>query len=120
MSRPPHRRRLRFGARLLHDESETVKHLDPIFAAPAPQPLDFAAAAMTQDPQLSWFVGRDAVKGRCTISASVVEGVPAHVLSSALHDRFSSRGEADFADKMLSAMRYNQIGAGQWQSNKII
>jgi 6-phosphogluconate dehydrogenase len=48
----------------------------------------------------------DSGEGRWTIKAAIDEGVPAHVLSSALYERFSSRGEADFADKMLSAMRY--------------
>ncbi len=45
-------------------------------------------------------------EGRWTIKAAIDEGVPAHVLSSALYERFSSRGEADFADKLLSAMRF--------------
>ena len=48
----------------------------------------------------------DSGEGRWTIKAAIDEGVPAHVLSSALYERFSSRGEADFADKLLSAMRY--------------
>jgi 6-phosphogluconate dehydrogenase len=70
--------------------------------------LDLSAAAMTQDPELSGFAGRvsDSGEGRWTIKAAIDEGVPAHVLSSALYERFSSRGEADFADKVLSAMRY--------------
>src|SRR5262249_20677968 len=70
--------------------------------------LDLTAAALLQDPQLSHFAGRvsDSGEGRWTIKAAVDEGVPAHVLSSALFERFSSRGEADFADKVLSAMRY--------------
>jgi 6-phosphogluconate dehydrogenase len=70
--------------------------------------LDLAAAALMQDPQLSKFAGRvsDSGEGRWTIKAAVDEGVPAHVLSSALYERFSSRGEADFADRLLSAMRY--------------
>jgi 6-phosphogluconate dehydrogenase len=70
--------------------------------------LDLCAAALIQDPQLSKFAGRvsDSGEGRWTIKAAVDEGVPAHVLSSALYERFSSRGEADFADKLLSAMRY--------------
>ena len=70
--------------------------------------LDLSAAALIQDPQLSKFAGRvsDSGEGRWTIKAAIDEGVPAHVLSSALYERFSSRGEADFADKLLSAMRY--------------
>ena len=48
----------------------------------------------------------DSGEGRWTIKAAIDEGVPAHVLTSALYERFSSRGEADFADKLLSAMRY--------------
>jgi 6-phosphogluconate dehydrogenase len=70
--------------------------------------LDLTATALVQDPQLSQFAGRvsDSGEGRWTIKAAIDEGVPAHVLSSALYERFSSRGEADFADKVLSAMRY--------------
>ena len=70
--------------------------------------LDLSAAALIKDPALSGFAGRvsDSGEGRWTIRAAIDEGVPAHVLSSALYERFSSRGEADFADKLLSAMRY--------------
>ena len=70
--------------------------------------LDLQAAALIQDPALSKFGGRvsDSGEGRWTIKAAIDEGVPAHVLSAALYERFSSRGEADFADKLLSAMRY--------------
>jgi 6-phosphogluconate dehydrogenase len=70
--------------------------------------LDLSASALMQDPELSHFAGRvsDSGEGRWTIKAAIDEGVPAHVLSSALYERFSSRGEADFADKLLSAMRY--------------
>jgi 6-phosphogluconate dehydrogenase len=70
--------------------------------------LDLTAAALIQDPALSRFAGRvsDSGEGRWTIKAAIDEGVPAHVLSSALYERFSSRGEADFADRLLSAMRY--------------
>jgi 6-phosphogluconate dehydrogenase len=70
--------------------------------------LDLTAAALIKDPTLSNFAGRvsDSGEGRWTIKAAIDEGVPAHVLSSALYERFSSRGEADFADKLLSAMRY--------------
>jgi len=70
--------------------------------------LDLSAAALVKDPALSGFAGRvsDSGEGRWTVKAAIDEGVPAHVLSAALYERFSSRGEADFADKMLSAMRY--------------
>jgi 6-phosphogluconate dehydrogenase len=70
--------------------------------------LDLSATALIRDPALSKFAGRvsDSGEGRWTIKAAIDEGVPAHVLSSALFERFSSRGEADFADKLLSAMRY--------------
>src|SRR5260221_8406 len=70
--------------------------------------LDLQASALIKDPALSQFSGRvsDSGEGRWTIKAAIDEGVPAHVLSSALYERFSSRGEADFADRLLSAMRY--------------
>ncbi|HUC68920.1 MAG TPA: decarboxylating 6-phosphogluconate dehydrogenase [Stellaceae bacterium] len=70
--------------------------------------LDLSAAALAQDPALKAFQGRvsDSGEGRWTIKAAIDEGVPAHVLSAALYERFSSRGEADFANKLLSAMRY--------------
>ena len=70
--------------------------------------LDLSATALIQDPALAGFAGRvsDSGEGRWTIKAAIDEGVPAHVLSSALYERFSSRGEADFANKLLSAMRY--------------
>jgi 6-phosphogluconate dehydrogenase len=70
--------------------------------------LDLTAASLVQDPALSKFSGRvsDSGEGRWTIKAAIDEGVPAYVLSSALYERFSSRGNADFADKLLSAMRY--------------
>jgi 6-phosphogluconate dehydrogenase len=70
--------------------------------------LDLSATALIQDPTLTKFAGRvsDSGEGRWTIKAAIDEGVPLHVLSSALYERFSSRGEATFADKLLSAMRY--------------
>jgi 6-phosphogluconate dehydrogenase len=70
--------------------------------------LDLTATALLADPELSGFEGRvsDSGEGRWTIKAAVDEAVPAHVLTAALYERFSSRGEADFADKLLSAMRY--------------
>jgi len=70
--------------------------------------LDLTAAALVQDPSLSKFAGRvsDSGEGRWTIKAAIDEAVPAPVLTTALYERFSSRGEADFANKLLSAMRY--------------
>jgi 6-phosphogluconate dehydrogenase len=69
--------------------------------------LDLTAHAMHESPELDGFAGRvsDSGEGRWTIQAAVDEGVPAHVLTAALYERFSSRGEADFADKVLSALR---------------
>ncbi|MFF0488912.1 phosphogluconate dehydrogenase (NAD(+)-dependent, decarboxylating) [Nocardia sp. NPDC003482] len=69
--------------------------------------LDLTAAALYADPELSSFGGRvsDSGEGRWTIHAAIDEGVPAPVLSAALYQRFSSRGEALYADKVLSAMR---------------
>jgi len=70
--------------------------------------LDLSAAALLADPQLKNFSGRvsDSGEGRWTIDAAIDEGVPSFVLSAALYERFASRGNADFADKLLSAMRY--------------
>ncbi len=70
--------------------------------------LDLTADALMQDPNLSKFAGRvsDSGEGRWTIKAAIDEAVPAPVLTCALYERFSSRGEAEFADKLLSAMRY--------------
>jgi 6-phosphogluconate dehydrogenase len=70
--------------------------------------LDLTANALVQDPNLSKFAGRvsDSGEGRWTIKAAIDEAVPVPVLTCALYERFSSRGEADFADKLLSAMRY--------------
>jgi 6-phosphogluconate dehydrogenase len=70
--------------------------------------LDLSAAALIQDPELKGFQGRvsDSGEGRWTIRAAIDEAVPTPVLSTALYERFSSRGEADFGDKLLSAMRY--------------
>jgi 6-phosphogluconate dehydrogenase len=70
--------------------------------------LDLTAIALAENPQLERFSGRvsDSGEGRWTISAAVEEGVPVPVLSAALFQRFSSRGEADFANKVLSAMRF--------------
>jgi 6-phosphogluconate dehydrogenase len=70
--------------------------------------LDLTAAELVKDPALSQFSGRvsDSGEGRWTIKAAIDEAVPAPVLSTALYQRFSSRGEADYQDKLLSAMRY--------------
>jgi len=70
--------------------------------------LDLTAAALVEDPALSKFAGRvsDSGEGRWTIKAAIDEAVPVPVLSAALYQRFSSRGEADYQDKLLSAMRY--------------
>jgi 6-phosphogluconate dehydrogenase len=69
--------------------------------------LDLTAASFVEDPQLASFQGRvsDSGEGRWTSLAAIDEGVPSHVLTASLYERFSSRGEADFADKVLSAMR---------------
>ena len=70
--------------------------------------LDLTSASLIKDPGLSEFSGRvsDSGEGRWTIKAAIDESVPAPVLTAALYDRFSSRGEADFEDKLLSAMRF--------------
>ena len=70
--------------------------------------LDLTASALAADPQLSQFAGRvsDSGEGRWTIKAAVDEGVPVPVLTMALYERFASRGEADYQDKILSAMRF--------------
>jgi 6-phosphogluconate dehydrogenase len=70
--------------------------------------LDLTATALLGDPALAKFAGRvsDSGEGRWTIAAAIDEAVPAPVLTTALYERFSSRGEADFQNKLLSAMRY--------------
>ena len=70
--------------------------------------LDLTASAMLEDPALAKFAGRvsDSGEGRWTIKAAIDEAVPAPVLTTALYARFSSRGQADFQNKVLSAMRY--------------
>ncbi len=70
--------------------------------------LDLTATALVEDPALAKFAGRvsDSGEGRWTIKAAIDEGVPTPVLSAALYQRFSSRGEADYQDKLLSAMRF--------------
>jgi 6-phosphogluconate dehydrogenase len=81
--------------------------------------LDLTAAALAEDPQLAKFTGRvsDSGEGRWTIQAAVEEGAPAPVLSTALYQRFSSRGSDEYADKLLSAMRY-QFGGHVEKSAK--
>jgi 6-phosphogluconate dehydrogenase len=78
--------------------------------------LDLTATALLRDPDLSSFEGRvsDSGEGRWTITAAIDEGVPAQVLTAALYERFSSRGHAEFANKVLSAMRY-EFGGHQEQ-----
>ncbi len=70
--------------------------------------LDLTAGALAADPQLTQFAGRvsDSGEGRWTIKAAIDEGVPVPVLTTALYERFASRGEADYQDKLLSAMRF--------------
>jgi len=70
--------------------------------------LDLTAIALRQSPELSDFSGRvsDSGEGRWTILAAIDEGTPAEVLTAALYQRFASRGEAEFANKLLSALRY--------------
>jgi 6-phosphogluconate dehydrogenase len=76
--------------------------------------LDLTARSLLQSPDLANFAGRvsDSGEGRWTIAAAVEESVPTPVLSAALFQRFSSRGEGDFANKLLSALRY-QFGGHQ-------
>lgn len=70
--------------------------------------LDLTASALVEDPELQKFAGRvsDSGEGRWTIKAAIDEGVPAPVLTTALYERFTSRGDADYQDKLLSAMRF--------------
>jgi 6-phosphogluconate dehydrogenase len=79
--------------------------------------LDLTATALRKDPSLAGFAGRvsDSGAGRWTIKAAIDEAVPVHVLTAALYERFHSRGEADFADKLLSALRY-EFGGHREQS----
>ncbi|HZS42401.1 MAG TPA: 6-phosphogluconate dehydrogenase (decarboxylating), partial [Polyangia bacterium] len=70
--------------------------------------LDLTAAAFVENPELSAFAGRvsDSGEGRWTLAAAIDEGVPAPILAAALAERFASRGAQDFADRVLSAMRF--------------
>jgi 6-phosphogluconate dehydrogenase len=82
--------------------------------------LDLTASALAGDPALSKFDGRvsDSGEGRWTVKASIDEGIPTPVLTTALYERFSSRGLADFSDKLLSAMRYEFGGHLEKPANK--
>ena len=83
--------------------------------------LDLTAAALAADPQLSQFAGRvsDSGEGRWTIKAAIDEGVPVPVLTTALYERFASRGEADYQDKLLSAMRFGFGGHLEKKGGKL-
>ena len=82
--------------------------------------LDLTASALLEDPALAKFGGRvsDSGEGRWTIKAAIDEAQPAAVLTAALYERFSSRGEADFQNKLLSAMRYQFGGHLEKPSGK--
>jgi 6-phosphogluconate dehydrogenase len=82
--------------------------------------LDLTATALIDDPDLKEFAGRvsDSGEGRWTIMAAIDEAVPVPVLSSALYQRFSSRGEADYQDKLLSAMRF-QFGGHREKAKEV-
>jgi 6-phosphogluconate dehydrogenase len=82
--------------------------------------LDLTAASLAEDPVLAKFAGRvsDSGEGRWTIKAAIDEAVPAPVLTAALYERFASRGEADFANKLLSAMRFQFGGHLEKTSGK--
>ena len=83
--------------------------------------LDLTAAALVTDPKLAKFAGRvsDSGEGRWTIKAAIDEGVPVPVLTTALYERFSSRGDADYADRLLSAMRFGFGGHLEKQQTKV-
>ena len=84
--------------------------------------LDLTATALHEDSSLSKFAGRvsDSGEGRWTIKAAIDEAVPVPVLTSALFERFESRGEAGFADKLLSAMRYQFGGHLEKAADKVV
>ncbi|MEO8411295.1 MAG: 6-phosphogluconate dehydrogenase (decarboxylating), partial [Propionivibrio sp.] len=89
--------------------------------------LDLTAGALLRDPQLANYAGQvsDSGEGRWTVAAAIDEGVPATVLAAALFERFASRGEASFANQVLSAMRHEfgghrekaGDGSGQGEGN---
>jgi 6-phosphogluconate dehydrogenase len=80
--------------------------------------LDLTAIALAKSPKLDDFSGRvsDSGEGRWTIQAAIEEGTPAPVLTASLYERFTSRGEADFANKILSAMRFEFGGHNEKKS----
>ncbi|MGA9685893.1 MAG: 6-phosphogluconate dehydrogenase (decarboxylating), partial [Candidatus Sulfotelmatobacter sp.] len=82
--------------------------------------LDLTAAALRDNPELSSFAGRvsDSGEGRWTVQAAVDEGIPAPVISAALYTRFSSRGNEEYAAKLLSAMRYEFGGHKEKTADK--
>lgn len=82
--------------------------------------LDLTASALAADAELTKFAGRvsDSGEGRWTIKAAIDEGVPVPVLTTALYERFASRGEADYQDKLLSAMRFGFGGHLEKKSSK--
>jgi 6-phosphogluconate dehydrogenase len=82
--------------------------------------LDLTAISLAKDPELSGFSGKvsDSGEGRWTIKAAIDEGVPVPVLTTALYQRFTSRGEADYQDKLLSAMRFQFGGHLEKTENK--
>jgi 6-phosphogluconate dehydrogenase len=82
--------------------------------------LDLTSTALVEDPELSKFAGRvsDSGEGRWTIEAAIDEGVPVPVLSAALYQRFSSRGDADYQNKLLSAMRFQFGGHVEMRGEK--
>jgi 6-phosphogluconate dehydrogenase len=82
--------------------------------------LDLTAAALVQQPDLHGFSGRvsDSGEGRWTVLAAIEESAPAPVLSAALYERFTSRGEGDFASRLLSAMRYQFGGHLEHQGDR--
>ena len=112
-SRGPRRRRRDGAARRTPSTTATTSTSPPITevwrrgSVVASWLLDLTAEALAADPQLDGFAGKvsDSGEGRWTITAAIDEGVPVPVLSSSLFERFSSRGRADVADKVLSAMR---------------
>ncbi|HEX5399751.1 MAG TPA: decarboxylating 6-phosphogluconate dehydrogenase [Verrucomicrobiae bacterium] len=83
--------------------------------------LDLTATALAEDQQLAKFAGRvsDSGEGRWTIKAAIDEGVPVPVLTTALYERFASRGEADYQDKLLSAMRFGFGGHLEKKGGKV-
>ena len=82
--------------------------------------LDLTAGSLVKDPDLKDYAGRvsDSGEGRWTIKAAIDEAVPAPVLSAALYQRFASRGEEDYQDKLLSAMRFGFGGHLEKQAGK--